>query len=116
MYDSSNPFTKTSKLMSVEPHAQRIPIKSLSRVIPSHCVVWVYFDKKTLELGPFLFFGGAAGLPLSSIEAFKAAKHTKGDAKGVKAKRLEIKEIPKGKFKKYTTVREVYDLLFKVVK
>jgi hypothetical protein len=80
---------------------------------PSGCVVWIYFDEKTLELGPFLFFGGAAGLPLPSIGIFQAAKHTKGNAEGVKAERPEIKEIPKNQFKKYSTVQDVYDRLFK---
>lgn len=80
---------------------------------PSGCVVWVYFDEETLELGPFLFFGGSAGLPLPSIEGFKVAKHTKANAEGIKAERPEIREITKAHFKRYSTVREIYDLLFK---
>gem|GEM_PF-520807 len=82
---------------------------------PSGCVVWVYFDEKTLELGPFLFFGDTAGLPLSSIEGFKVAKHTKADTKGVKSERPQIREIKKIKFDKYETVREIYKLLFEPV-
>jgi hypothetical protein len=79
---------------------------------PSGCVVWVYFDEETLELGPFLFFGSSAGLPLPSIEGFKVAKHTKANAEGIKTERPEIREITKAQFKKYSTVREIYDRLF----
>lgn len=80
----------------------------------SGCVVWVYFDEKTLQLGPFLYFGGAAGSPLPSIAEFKTAKHTKGNAEGVKAERPEIRIIPKGQFVTYRSVKEIYDQLFKV--
>jgi PD-(D/E)XK endonuclease len=91
---------------------QRVHI-ALSRK-SSGCVVWVYFDEVTLELGPFLFFGGSAGLLLPSIEGFKVAKHTKANAEGIKAERPEIREITKAQFKRYSTVQEIYDLLFKV--
>jgi len=80
---------------------------------PSGCVVWVYFNEKTLELGPFLFFGGSAGLPLPSLEGFRVAKHTKANAEGIKAERPEIREIPKGKFIRYATVEQIYEQLFK---
>ena len=80
---------------------------------PSGCVVWVYFDEQSLELGPFLFFGGSAGAPLPNIDNFRVAKHTKGNAEGVKADRPEIREVPKGQFVNYPTARGVYDKLFK---
>ena len=34
---------------------------------PSGCVIWVLFDQDTLELGPFLWFGGAPGAPLPPV-------------------------------------------------
>lgn len=81
---------------------------------PSGCVVWVYFDEKTLELGPFLFFGGSFGSPLPCIEGCRVAKHTKANAEGVKAERPAIREVTKAQFVKYSTVQEIYDLLFKM--
>ncbi|HEX6372902.1 MAG TPA: hypothetical protein VF006_28525 [Longimicrobium sp.] len=39
---------------------------------PSGCVVWIWFDPDTLALGPFYWFGGAAGEPLPDIAGFKA--------------------------------------------
>ena len=80
---------------------------------PSGCIVWVYFNKETMKLGPFLFFGSSPGRPLPSLEGFKVAKHTKADAEGVKAERSEIRDIPRGKFAKYDTVEQIYEQLFK---
>jgi hypothetical protein len=78
---------------------------------PSGCVVWVFFNEKTMEPGPYLFFE-THGLPLS-LDGLKIAKHTKADSKGVKAERAEIREIPKSKFTKYETVAQIYEQLFK---
>ena len=79
---------------------------------PSGCVIWVFFNEQSMELGPFLFFGGSAGLPLPSLDGFKVAKHTKANTEGIKAERPEIREIPKSQFRKYETVQEIYELLF----
>lgn len=79
---------------------------------PSGCVVWTQFDPVTLELGPFLFFGGIPGAPLPSLDGFRIAKHTKGDKDGVKAQRPNLREIPKGRFVKIPSVEALYKALF----
>lgn len=79
---------------------------------PSGCIIWVYFNAETLELGPFLFFGGKASEPLPDISQFKVAKHTKGNADGVKAERPNIRIVNKGDFKKYTSIDNLYNALF----
>ena len=66
---------------------------------PSGCVLWIYFDDKTLQLGPFRFFGDVAGNPLPGLAEFKIGKHTKGNKDGVKGERQNIRVIPKGRFK-----------------
>lgn len=81
---------------------------------PSGCMVWVYFDEITLELGPFYYFGGKPIEPLPSLAGFKTARHTKGDQDGYKAERPNLRVIPKGKFKAMNSVREVYQALFGV--
>lgn len=82
---------------------------------PSSCVVWVRFDASTMELGPFLFFGGLPGAPLPSLDDFKVAKHTKGDADGVKKERPNIRLIPASKFRKVSNVADLYAELFGVL-
>jgi len=79
----------------------------------SGCVVWVYFDKNNLALGPYLFFGGKPGEPLPDLSNLKIAKHTKGDADGFKAERPNIRTINKGSFTVYETIEALYHALFK---
>ena len=79
---------------------------------PSGCVIWVQFDPATLQLGPFLFFGGGPGSPLPSLEDFKVAKHTKADTQGVKAERPNLRQVPKGQFEMLTSIGDVADALF----
>ncbi|WP_211368229.1 hypothetical protein [Pseudoxanthomonas gei] len=79
---------------------------------PSGCVVWIQFDNETLELGPFLFFGNDAGQPLPPILDFKIAKHTKGNASGIKAARPDLRNVPKSRFRKLASIAEVFDALF----
>ena len=79
---------------------------------PSGCVLWLFFDADTLSLGPFLWFGGEPGASLPSIQGFRTARHTKGDATGKKLERPNLRLIPKGKFERLSTIAEVVDRLF----
>ena len=78
----------------------------------SGCVVWIQFDPESLDLGPFLWFGGGPGQKLPSLSKFKVAKHTKGDATGKKAERPMIRVVPKSKFEKLSEIEEVLARLF----
>lgn len=80
---------------------------------PSGCVVWMYFDPKTLSLGPYLWFGNAPGEPLPPLDGFKVGKHTKGDSTGYKAERPNVRIIPKREFERLESVDEVVDRLFR---
>ena len=82
---------------------------------PSGCVIWIYFDETTMQLGPFLYFGALAGESLLDISDFKVAKHTKGNKDGVKAERPEIRQIPKRKFTAYSNIEALYSVLFNPV-
>ncbi len=70
---------------------------------PSGCVVWLRFDPKTLELGPFYCFGDLAGRPLPDISDLPITKHTKGDARGIKAERPNYRRVAKGRFQRVDT-------------
>ncbi len=78
----------------------------------SGCVLWIMFDPSTLELGPFLWFGESPGKPLRDITGFPIAKHTKGNIKGKKTERKNIRVINKGKFKKVESISAVVTELF----
>ena len=79
---------------------------------PSGCVVWVLFDPKDIVLGPFLWFGGAPGEPLPRLFSFKTARHTKGNAQGVKLPRANIRVIPRARFERLANVDALVRRLF----
>ena len=79
---------------------------------PSGCVILIEFDPITLELGPFFWFGDPPGRPLPDLSAYPVAKHTKGNARGVKLQRPNIRQIPRSKLQKLETFDEVIERLF----
>ncbi len=79
---------------------------------PSGCVVWIRFGDESLNLGPFLWFGGAPNRPLPDLGKFKTAKHTKANTKGEKLNRPNIVVIPAAKFERLDTIEAVVDKLF----
>lgn len=79
---------------------------------PSGCVVWIRFQEDTLELGPFLWFGGAPGQPLPSLASYPVATHAKANAQGVKSDRPRIRSVPRAAFTPLPTIVEVVEHLF----
>lgn len=79
---------------------------------PSGCVVWTRFDRATMNLGPFLFFGAEPGLPLPPLNAFKMAKHTKGDKEGVKKERPNLRIVRMSQFREIADIPALYMALF----
>jgi hypothetical protein len=79
---------------------------------PSGCVIWIYFNSDTLEMGPFLFFGGEPGRPLPALKDARVGRHTRGNKSGLKAERPNIRIIKKGQFNRFDSVEEVYFALF----
>ena len=87
-------------------------VHTLLAAKPGGCVVFMWFDPGMLDLGPFAFLGGPAGKPLPSLSAMKVARHTKGDAKGVKAERANMREVPLARFEKLPDIDALVDRLF----
>jgi hypothetical protein len=79
---------------------------------PSGCVVIVEFDSKTLQPIRYGWFGASPGRRLPDIDGLSPAKHTKGDAKGVKRKRFGFRNVPVSRFEKLDVIDDVVDRLF----
>ncbi|MEP7306183.1 MAG: hypothetical protein ABJA98_11755 [Acidobacteriota bacterium] len=90
----------------------KLSVNALLAGKPSGCVVFMWFDPQTLDLGPFLFFGGAPGQRLPDLGRMKIGKHTKANAKGLKSERLNIRTVPLSKFEKLNTVEQIVGRLF----
>ena len=50
--------------------------------------------------------------PLPDIQDFKQAQHTKADSTGKKARRPNLRVIPKGQFEKLSSTGEIVHRLF----
>jgi len=81
----------------------------------SGCVVWIWFNPKTLDLGPFLWFGGPPGEPLPDTSRLRVARHTKGNAQGRKGERPNVRVLPKGRFEKLDSMRQLIGCLFGLI-
>jgi hypothetical protein len=91
---------------------RRFNINSALAAKPSGCVICLLFDEKTLNLGPFYWFGGAPNAPLPDLTAFPIAKHTKGNAQGAKNPRPNLRVVPLSAFALVPTVAELSVKLF----
>lgn len=78
---------------------------------PSGCVIWVLFDRDTLQLGPFLWFGAAPGHRLPLLGE-KVARHSKADSNGLKAERPNLRVVRRRCFRVLETMDDVVSALF----
>jgi len=78
---------------------------------PSGCVVWMVYDPDSLELGPFRWFGATPGSPLPAL-GDKLARHSRGNAEGIKAERPAHRIVRGGLFERIDGVPALVDRLF----
>ena len=65
----------------------------------------------TLELGPFLCFGGAPGEQLPDL-GDKTARHKRRNKEGLRPERARIREINKGRFDRLDDIQQLAKALF----
>jgi len=78
---------------------------------PDGCIIWLFFDARTLAFERFLWFGGAPGSGLPDLGE-RVARHTKADSAGQKHRRPALRVITKGRFEKLADMAELTDRLF----
>jgi hypothetical protein len=90
----------------------RFNVNTALEAKPAGCVIVLLFDPTTLELGPFLWFGGAPHSRLPSLEHFSIARHTKGNAQGIKLRRPNVRVLPRAAFTKVPSIDALVQRLF----
>jgi hypothetical protein len=78
---------------------------------PSGCVIWIILSPK-LELKSYLWFGNSPGKPLPDIRNMKVAKHTKGNAEGIKGERPNLRILPRSHFEPVDSLDSLLCKLF----
>ena len=91
---------------------QRFNVNIALSTKPSGCVVVVLFHPETLAIGPFWWFGAPPGEPLPSLDEFLVAKHTKGNAQGVKLSRPNIRVLPWAAMDELDSIEALCNRLF----
>lgn len=79
---------------------------------PGGCVVWMRYDPASLELGPYFWFGRPPADGPPEIRALKLAKRTTADATGRKPVRMNTYRVPRARFERLDSLRDVVARLF----
>ena len=79
---------------------------------PSGCVIVLEVDDDKTEIRRFLWFGGEPRKPLPDLSGCKTAKHSKGNAQGIKAERPNLKNVPIKDFSRCSEISEIAVKLF----
>jgi len=78
---------------------------------PSGCVIWISVTDK-LDLGPYFWFGGAAGEPLPGVSGYSIPLRATHNKLGVRPPRPNHRLIPKVAFKRLDSLDDVLIELF----
>jgi hypothetical protein len=78
---------------------------------PNGCILWLEFDRETLAIERFYWFGGEAGNGLPDLGT-RISRHSKANSKGKKNERLAHRIVAKGDFQMLADIHEVVGKLF----
>jgi hypothetical protein len=76
------------------------------------CAIVVRFAPHNLALGPFLFFGGDAGMPLPDIAGFKIARRKTRNVQGERPERPGVRCVNLSTFATIQAIEGLADKLF----
>jgi hypothetical protein len=102
------------KFVSTEQNGKRghVDVNRALELKPSGCVVWLFFDPETLDLGPFRFFGKAPGEALDPLWHFNDAVRATPNAAGDKPARPNLKRVGQKYFDKVDSLDDLILKLF----
>jgi hypothetical protein len=100
------------KSSAADSSTAEVPVSLKLATKPSACVIWMHFDKLTMEIGPFLWFGSAPGVSIPPIANLPVAKQARANAQGYKAPRTGHRVIRRSSFVRVETVSELVERLF----
>jgi hypothetical protein len=78
---------------------------------PGGCVLWLEFDRESLAIEGYYWFGGKAGMALPDL-GLRVARHSKGNSDGEKTERPIHRVLTRGRFEALTNICEVVNRLF----
>jgi hypothetical protein len=79
---------------------------------PGGCILWLEFDRESLLIERFYWFGGNAGNALPDL-GHRISRHSKGNSEGEKNERPIHRALARGRFEALADIREVVGKLFR---
>jgi hypothetical protein len=86
-----------------------VSIKLLHK--PGGCILWLEFDRESLAIEGYYWFGGKAGTALPDLGP-RVARHSKGNSDGEKNERPMHRVLTRGRFEALTNIAKVVEKLF----
>ncbi|HEY9235225.1 MAG TPA: hypothetical protein VIP08_09350 [Phenylobacterium sp.] len=99
------------KITHLDGRRAHVDVSSALATKPGGCVLWMFVDPMTYEIGPYYWLGGRPGQPLPDL-GDRPVRHSKANAQGEKAVRPGLRRIPKGRFSRLELIDEVAEALF----
>jgi hypothetical protein len=78
---------------------------------PGGCILWLEFDRESLGIERFFWFGGKAGTALPEL-GLRVSRHSKGNSDGEKNERPIHRVLTRGRFETLANIGGVVDRLF----
>ncbi len=78
---------------------------------PGGCIVWLEFDRDSLAIERFFWFGGEAGTTLPDLGS-RISRHSKGNSEGAKNERPIHRVVTRGRFEALADIEGVVGRLF----
>src|ERR1700682_6448397 len=78
---------------------------------PGGCILWLEFDRESLAIERFYWFGGKAGTALTDL-GLRISRHSKGNSDGEKNERPIHRVLTRGRFETLANIGEVAEKLF----
>jgi hypothetical protein len=78
---------------------------------PGGCVLWLEFERESLAIGNYYWFGGKAGAALPDLGS-RVARHSKGNSDGEKTERPIHRVLTRGRFEALDNISQVVNRLF----
>lgn len=100
------------KTSFINARTQSVTVSMKLAAKPSGCVIWVFFNRDTLQPTTFRWFGNAPGVQLRRLEEYPLAKQVRANSAGVKAVRPNVRCVPKRDFDQLETMGDVAKRLF----
>jgi hypothetical protein len=78
---------------------------------PGGCILWLEFDRESLAIERYYWFGGKAGTALPDL-GLRVSRHSKGNSEGEKTARPIHRVLTRGRFEALVNIGEVVGNLF----